>query len=151
MLESSSCLRWCTNEFKAPQNRRQGQTASSNHQVTSENNLANGPSSPRQASTSQYDQYAWHPIHRPWSTATAHDQLPLSGRDQHSSSNQRAVVSPASAYDTPAGLSLASLQQLDDVQEEADSMALWVQEDQRTAPWDAVGYVRREPEQTRRG
>ncbi|KAF2661346.1 hypothetical protein K491DRAFT_710925 [Lophiostoma macrostomum CBS 122681] len=141
------------NQSRASRKRSQERATSSNHHAGSENNLPDQPSSLHQAPPSQYEQYAWHAVPRPWSTTATHNEHAISGRDQHSYSNHNVTVPPGNApevYNAPLGLTLANLQQLDDVQEETDPMTLWMQEKQRTAPWDAVGYVK-EAEQVRRG
>ena len=74
------------------------------------------------------------------------DQYTPDDRIPHNNGAQSTTILQDNDSRVPTSLTLHSLQQPDEQQYSTDPMALWLQEDMRTAPWNPVGYVKMEQE-----
>ena len=72
---------------------------------------------------------------------TASDQHVFIDQTLHSSGNRSAVIPCSNSTSTPQRLTRDYLRQLDQNHEATDPMTLWLQERDRTAPWNALAYV----------
>lgn len=106
--------------------------------------------------------HRWHAVPRYWGTVNPNPNpdfapfYPPPHHHHHNSHNHNfsnssnAPQGEAGASHDPLRLTLENLQQFNSQRAPTDSMTMWGNESQRDAPWNGIGYVRREREDRRR-